>query len=80
VVSHQCFGAVPVDPATTEGPRVPRPPGLPGGPRHAGFEATTKIRRKDFGIDIALPPGLNVVPLGDVVMIDIDLQLLEPES
>jgi polyisoprenoid-binding protein YceI len=53
---------------------------FPGGPRHAGFEATTEIRRKDFGIDMAMPPGVNVVALGDVVKVEIDLQLLEPAS
>src|SRR3979490_1556934 len=51
---------------------------FPGGPRHAGFEAATEIRRKDFGIDIAMPPGISVVALGDVVKIELDLQLLEP--
>ena len=51
---------------------------LPGGPRHAGFEATAEIRRKDFGIDLALPPGVTVVALGDVVKVELDLQLLEP--
>jgi polyisoprenoid-binding protein YceI len=53
---------------------------FPGGPRHAGFEAATEIRRKDFGIDITLPPGVNVVALGDVVKVEIDLQLLEPST
>src|ERR1700682_2061402 len=53
---------------------------FPGGPRHAGFEATTEIRRKDFGIDVALPPGVSVVALGDVVKVEFDLQLLEPAS
>jgi polyisoprenoid-binding protein YceI len=53
---------------------------FPGGPRHAGFEATTEIRRKDFGIDLALPPGITVVALGDVVKVELDLQLLEPTS
>ena len=53
---------------------------FPGGPRHAGFEATTEIRRKDFGIDIAMPPGVSAVALGDVVKVVLDLQLLEPES
>jgi polyisoprenoid-binding protein YceI len=53
---------------------------FPGGPRHAGFEATTEIRRKDFGIDVALPPGISVVALGDVVKVELDFQLLEPES
>jgi polyisoprenoid-binding protein YceI len=53
---------------------------FPGGPRHAGFEATTEIRRKDFGIDLAMPPGVSAVALGDVVKVVLDLQLLEPES
>ena len=53
---------------------------FPGGPRHAGFEATGELRRKDFGIDIALPPGVNVVALGDVVKIELDVQLLEPAA
>jgi polyisoprenoid-binding protein YceI len=52
--------------------------GFPGGPRHAGFEATTEIRRKDFGIDVAMPPGISAVVLGDVVKVELDLQLLEP--
>jgi polyisoprenoid-binding protein YceI len=53
---------------------------FPGAPRHAGFEATTEIRRKDFGIDLAMPPGVKVVALGDVVKVELDLQLLEPAS
>jgi polyisoprenoid-binding protein YceI len=53
---------------------------FPGGPRHAGFEATTEIRRKDFGIDVAMPPGVSTVVLGEVVKIEIDLQLLEPTT
>jgi polyisoprenoid-binding protein YceI len=53
---------------------------FPGGPRHAGFEATTEIRRKDFGIDLAMPPGVSAVALGDVVKVVLDLQLLEPQS
>src|SRR5436190_9648610 len=53
---------------------------FPGGPRHAGFEASTEIRRKDFGIDLAMPPGVSAVALGDVVKVELDLQLLEPAS
>jgi polyisoprenoid-binding protein YceI len=53
---------------------------FPGGPRHAGFEATTQIRRKDFGIDLAMPPGISAVALGDVVKVELDLQLLEPAT
>ena len=40
---------------------------FPGGPRHAGFEATAQIKRKDFDIDVALPPGVSAVALGDVI-------------
>lgn len=48
------------------------------GRRHAGFEATCEIRRSDFGIELALPPGVSTVALGDVVKVELDLQLLEP--
>lgn len=44
------------------------------GPRHAGFEATTQIRRSDFGIGDDIPSAV----VGDVVRIELDLQLLEP--
>jgi polyisoprenoid-binding protein YceI len=47
---------------------------FPGGPRHAGFEATTQIRRQDFG----LMPGMPSAMLGDVIKIELDLQVLEP--
>ncbi|WP_067481311.1 YceI family protein [Actinomadura hibisca] len=40
--------------------------------RHAGFEATGEIRRRDYGLDFA--PGL----LGEVVKISLDLQFIEP--
>lgn len=46
------------------------------GRRHAGFEATTQIRRQDFG----LMPGIPAAMLGDVVKIELDLQLLEPAA
>jgi polyisoprenoid-binding protein YceI len=52
---------------------------FPGGPRHAGFEASGEVRRKDFGIDLAMPPGVSAVALGDVVKIELDIQLLEPD-
>lgn len=52
---------------------------FPGGPRHAGFEATTQISRKDFGIGVALPPGVSSVVLDDAIKIEIDVQLLEPD-
>jgi polyisoprenoid-binding protein YceI len=50
------------------------------GSRHAGFEATTQVRRKDFGIDLAMPPGVSAAMLGDVVKVELDLQLLEPRA
>jgi polyisoprenoid-binding protein YceI len=45
-----------------------------GGPRHAGFEARGELRRTDFGIAPAMPAAV----LGDVVRIELDVQLLEP--
>jgi polyisoprenoid-binding protein YceI len=45
-----------------------------GGPRHAGFEATGEIRRSDYGIAPQFPAAV----LGDLVRIELDLQLLEP--
>ena len=53
---------------------------FPGGARHAGFEATGELRRKEFGIDLAMPPGVSAVALGDVVKIELDIQLIEPEG
>jgi polyisoprenoid-binding protein YceI len=50
------------------------------GRRHAGFEATAEVRRSDFGIELALPPGVSAVALGDVVKVELDLQLLEPAA
>jgi polyisoprenoid-binding protein YceI len=52
----------------------------PGGPRHAGFAGTMEVRRKDFGIDVQLPPGVSAVMLGEVVKVEVDLQLVEPAS
>ena len=44
------------------------------GRQHAGFEARGELRRKDFGIDF----GLLDAALGQVVKIELDLQLVEP--
>jgi polyisoprenoid-binding protein YceI len=52
----------------------------PDGSRHAGFEAFGELRRKDFGIDLALPPGVSGAVLGDVVKIELDIQLLAPSA
>jgi polyisoprenoid-binding protein YceI len=51
----------------------------PDGLLHAGFEASTTIRRSDFGIDFGLNiPGMDKVGLGDKISIDIDLQFVAP--
>ncbi len=44
------------------------------GTRHAGFEATGEIRRKDFGLGF----GALGAMLGDIVKIELDLQFIEP--
>jgi len=48
--------------------------GFYDGTRHAGFEATGEIRRKDFGLGFG-PLGAM---LGDVVKIELDLEFVEP--
>jgi polyisoprenoid-binding protein YceI len=44
------------------------------GTRHAGFEATGELRRRDFGLGF----GALGAMLGDVVRIELDLQFVEP--
>ena len=46
----------------------------PDGRRHAGFEATGQLRRKEFGIGPDVPAAM----LGDVITIELDTQLVEP--
>ena len=46
------------------------------GTRHAGFEATGELRRKDFGLGFG-PLGAF---LGEVVKIDLDFEFVEPQS
>ena len=46
------------------------------GTRHAGFEARGELRRTDFGID--LPGGIGGAMLGDVVRVELDVELIEP--
>jgi len=48
----------------------------PGGAAHAGFEAIADLRRKEFGIGLDIPGAM----VGDVVTIELDVQLLEPQS
>jgi polyisoprenoid-binding protein YceI len=44
------------------------------GTRHAGFEASGELRRRDFGLGF----GALGAMLGDVVRIELDLQFVEP--
>jgi polyisoprenoid-binding protein YceI len=44
------------------------------GTRHAGFEATGELRRKDFGLGFS---SLGTM-LGDGVKIELDVQFVEP--
>ncbi|MDQ2648507.1 MAG: YceI family protein [Actinomycetota bacterium] len=44
------------------------------GRRHAGFEASGELRRIDFGI----APGIPAPMLGDVVKVQLDIQLVAP--
>jgi polyisoprenoid-binding protein YceI len=46
----------------------------PYGGTRAGFSATTKINRKDFGIDTELPLDGGGVVIGDTVQISLDIQ------
>jgi len=46
------------------------------GVRHAGFEARGELRRSEFGIATGIPSAM----LGDVIKIELDLQLLEPAA
>jgi polyisoprenoid-binding protein YceI len=44
------------------------------GLEHAGFVATTRINRDDFGIDFNMPLGVDKLALGQRVDIEIDAQ------
>jgi polyisoprenoid-binding protein YceI len=46
----------------------------PYGGTRAGFSATTKINRKDFGIDTELPLDGGGVVIGDTVQISLDIE------
>jgi polyisoprenoid-binding protein YceI len=48
-----------------------------GDPRpHAGFYATTEIRRSEFGIDFNMPLGMGKVAVGEKVKVELDLQFI----
>jgi polyisoprenoid-binding protein YceI len=44
----------------------------------AGFSASTKISRKDFGIEFNVPLGGDKVMISDTVAVELDVQLVAP--
>jgi polyisoprenoid-binding protein YceI len=52
----------------------------PTGQRHAGFLATTTLRRSDFGIDFNMPIGMDKLALGEKVKVELDLQFVAPDD
>lgn len=46
----------------------------------AGFEATTVISRKEFGIDIEMPLEGGGVVVGDKVTITLEIEALQPDA
>jgi polyisoprenoid-binding protein YceI len=46
----------------------------------AGFVATTRIVRDDFGIDFNLPLGMDKFALGKRIDIEIDVEFVAPEA
>jgi polyisoprenoid-binding protein YceI len=45
---------------------------------HAGFTATTQIKRSDYGIDFGIIVGAEKLMLGDKIKVELDLQFIAP--
>jgi len=45
---------------------------------HAGFTATTQLRRSDFGIEFGIVAGAEKILLGDKIKVELDLQFIAP--
>jgi polyisoprenoid-binding protein YceI len=50
------------------------------GSTHAGFSAVATVNRDDFGIDFNMPLGVDKVALGKKIIVEIELQFVEPEA
>lgn len=50
----------------------------PTGNVHAGFSATTTIKRSEFGIEFGLPKGMEKAMLSDKAKVELDLQFVSP--
>jgi polyisoprenoid-binding protein YceI len=50
----------------------------PTGNVHAGFTATTTVKRGDFGIEFNMPLGMDKVAIADKVKIELELQFVAP--
>lgn len=49
------------------------------GATHAGFEASTTIKRSEFGVDFGIVPGEKLL-LADKVKVELEVQFVAPES
>jgi polyisoprenoid-binding protein YceI len=50
----------------------------PTGQTHAGFGATTTLKRSDFGIEFNMPLGMDKLALGEKVKVELELQFVAP--
>jgi polyisoprenoid-binding protein YceI len=48
------------------------------GKLHLGFDATTELKRSDYGIDFNMPLGADKLALGEKVKVELDLQFVAP--
>jgi len=46
------------------------------GKLHIGFDATTELRRADWGVDFNMPLGMDKLALGEKVKVDLDIQFI----
>jgi polyisoprenoid-binding protein YceI len=45
---------------------------------HAGFSASTRISRKDYGVEFDVPVGVDKMAIGDKVTVELEVQFVEP--
>jgi polyisoprenoid-binding protein YceI len=50
------------------------------GSTHAGFSATTTVKRDDFGVDFNAPLGMDKLAIGTKVAVELELQFVAPED
>jgi polyisoprenoid-binding protein YceI len=52
----------------------------PTGQVHAGFTATTTLKRSEFGIDFNMPLGMDKLALGEKIKVELELQFVAPSD